>query len=164
MTEQDFLIKLKKQEKLELVEQSKEISDSYIQKANNCLRSAKILSSNNLHENSVINSYYTMYNSLLALLYKTGIKSENHSASIILLKNLFGQKELSNTISKAKKERIDKQYYVESQEKTLTERTTQELVKQAEDFLLSIKLLINNTNNEQVNNFRNKFKELFGEN
>lgn len=163
MNEQDFLIKLEKQGKLKLEEQSKEISDSYIQKANNCLSSAKLLSSNNLYENSIINSYYTMYNSLLSLLYKIGIKSENHTASIILLKELFQEEQLHTIISKAKEERIDKQYYVESKENSLKSESAQELVKQAEDFLLEIKLITGSLNNEQIDNFRKKFKELFGD-
>ncbi|MFH1432388.1 MAG: DNA-binding protein, partial [archaeon] len=43
--------------------------------------------------------------------FMTGIKCENHSASIILLKKIYS---IDNTkISHAKKERIDKQYYID---------------------------------------------------
>ena len=160
MKEQNFLAKLKDQEKLKIVEPSDEISSSYLQKADNCLKSAKLLLKNSLFENSIINSYYTMYNSLLALLFKTGIKSENHSGSILLLKELFQRKDLYNLISKAKEERIDKQYYVESKENTSLEQPSKELLIDAEDLLINIKLFIESLNSEQISKFRNKFKEL----
>ena len=52
-----------------------------------------------------------MYNMLTALLYFAGIRCENHSASIIILKELFG---IDNSkISFAKTERVDKQYYID---------------------------------------------------
>ena len=114
MKELDFLNSLKEKNKLELVESSEEICNSYLEKAENCMRSAKLLSENDLYENSVSTAYYTMYNSIIALLFRIGIKSENHSGSIILFKKLFDEPNLVGLISFAKKERIDKQYYVNS--------------------------------------------------
>ena len=114
MKKPSFLDKLKGEGKLELVEPSEEICASYMEKANSCLKSAKLLLENDLFENSISMSYYTMYNSLTALLFRTGIKCENNSASILLLKKLFGMGDLFEIISFAKEERIDKQYYVTS--------------------------------------------------
>ena len=120
-----FLNRLIKEGKLELVEPSEDVKKSYLEKADNSLRAAKILLQNGLYENSVVDSYYAMYNSLLALLFKVGIKSENHSGSIILLKELFNSDELYKKISFAKEERIDKQYYVASKKNfVLTEEIT----------------------------------------
>jgi len=92
MKRQSFLNKLKEEGKLELVEPSDEICNSYLEKADNCLKSSKILLQNNLYENSISMSYYAMYNSLTALLFKAGIKCENHSASIFFIKKLFNSK------------------------------------------------------------------------
>jgi len=114
MKKQNFLNKLKKERKLELVEPSEEICISYLKKADNCFRSAKLLLQNELCENSISMSYYSMYNSLTSLLFNVSIKSENHSASIIILKKLFGKIDLFKIISFAKDERIDRQYYVTS--------------------------------------------------
>ena len=86
----NFLIKLKKEGKLKLVEPSGNVTSSYVQKAENSLKSAKILLENNQIENSVPIAYYSMYNMLTALLFKIGIKCENHTGAIILLKDLFG--------------------------------------------------------------------------
>ena len=55
-----FLDKLKKEGKLELVESSENICDSYSQKSANCQKSAKLLLQNNLFENSIGMSYYAM--------------------------------------------------------------------------------------------------------
>src|SRR3989338_649708 len=105
MIKPSSLDKLKKEGKLELVEPSEEICKSYIEKSDNCLKSAKLLLQHSLYENSVSMSYYAMYNALTALLFKTGIKCENHAGSIILLKKLFGRMDLFKIISFAKKER-----------------------------------------------------------
>jgi len=41
-------------------------------------------------EETVSMAYYSMYYMLLALLFKTGIKCENHSGAMILLERLYG--------------------------------------------------------------------------
>jgi len=55
MKKQNFLNKVKKEGKIELVEPSEEICKSYLRKADNCLKSAKILLQNMLYENSISN-------------------------------------------------------------------------------------------------------------
>lgn len=159
MKKPSFLSKLKKEEKLELVEPSEEICKSYTNKADNCLKSAKLLLEHNLYENSVSMSYYAMYNSLTALFFKCGIKCENHAGSIILFKRLFSRLDLFKIISFAKEERIDKQYYVTSEKNfVLTKESAEDMMKKAEDFLVKMKLLITELKNEQVEELRERFK------
>lgn len=161
MKELNFLKKLKRKRIIELVESSEEMKSSYLIKAENCLKSAKILFSNQLYENSTSEAYYCMYNSLLSLLFRIGIKSENHSASIILFDRLFKNKELVNLISLAKEERIDKQYYVETQQIVkVTGKSCNETILKAEDFLVKIKLLINELSNEEISSKRKSFVEI----
>ena len=155
-----FLNKLKKEEKLELVEPSEEIEESYSQKSTDCLKSAKLLLQNNLFENSIGMSYYAMYNLLLALLFRVGIKCENHGASILLLKLLFGEDDLYKLVSNAKKERIDKQYYVTTEKDEITKEVAEELFNNAEDFVLKIKVVIKNLNNDSVDEIREKFDSI----
>ena len=158
MKELKFLNRLEKEGKLKLVEPSREIKISYLEKAKNSLKSAKVLLQNNLYENSVAMSYYVLYNSLISFLYKIGIKCENHTGSILLLKLLFNQEDLSKIILFAKEERIDKQYYVSSSDKfQLNKESTEEMIKVAEDFLVEITLLIEKTGSEDVRNYRIKF-------
>lgn len=157
----DFLNKIKKEGKLEIIEPSEEIKESYLQKSENCLISSKILFQNNLYENSIAEAYYCMYNCLTALFYKTGIKSENHTASIILLKELFNFEELYNFMIFAKKERIDKQYYPEKyHQPKLDKAACSEMINLAEKFSLKIRVEIDKLNNNGAFNFRNKLKSL----
>ena len=161
MKELNFLKKLKRKGVIELVESSEEMKSSYLIKADNCLKSAKILFQSQLYENSTSEAYYCMYNSLLSLLFKIGIKSENHSASIILFDKLFENKELVKIISWAKEERIDKQYYIETQQTVkVTKDSCNEMILKAEDFLVKMKLLISELSNEKVNSARDNFVKL----
>jgi len=161
MKELTFLKKLKRKRIIELVESSEEMKLSYLTKAENCLRSAKILFQSQLYENSTSEAYYCMYNSLLSLLFKVGIKSENHSASIILFDKLFKNKELVKTISWAKDERIDKQYYVETQQIVkINKESCNEMIIKSENFLVKMKLIISELNNEKINFVRNMFENL----
>lgn len=153
-----FLNKLKKEEKLELIKSSENICDSYSDKSANCLKSAKLLLRNNLYENSIGMSYYAMYNLLLALLFRVGIKCENHGGSILLLKLLFRENKLYRFISDAKKERIDKQYYVTTEKDEIIKEAAEELLNNAEDFVLEIKIVIKDLNNDFVDELREKFK------
>lgn len=162
MKRNNFLNKLKIEGKLELVEPNEEVSGSYLQKSDNCLSSAKLLLDNNLYENSVSMSYYAMYNSLIALLFRTGIKSENHAGSILLLKLLFGKQELFKLIADAKEERIDKQYYVTTEKDELTKGSTQELLLNTESFVVKMKLVIKSLNNEHIEEIRDNFEVLVG--
>ena len=155
-----FLNKLKNEEKLELIEASDNICNSYSEKSANCLKSAKLLLQNNLYENSIGMSYYAMYNLLLALLFKIGIKCENHGGSIIMLKLLFEEDELYKLISDAKKERIDKQYYVTTEKDEITKDIAEELLKNAEDYILKIKVIMRKLNNDSIDEIREKIRKL----
>ncbi len=157
MKKQNFLSKLREEGKLEPVEPSNEICTSYLEKADRCLKSAKLLFIHELYENSVAMSYYSMYNSLTALFFKTGIKCENHTGTIFLFKKLFNRADLFKTISFAKEERIDKQYYTDF---TLTKESAEDMTLKAEEFLVQIKLLINRLSLEEITEIRKKFEGL----
>src|SRR5665647_921994 len=107
-----FLKRLHEEAVLQLVAPSDEMKSAYLKKAESNLISARLLLDNDLFEKSVSMAYYSMYYSVLALFFATGIKCENHTAAIILLKKVFS---IDNTdLEHAKTERIDKQYYVTS--------------------------------------------------
>lgn len=161
MKKQDFLSKLKKEGKLTLVDSSEEISSSYLLKSDNSLRSAKILLESKLYDDSTSTSYYAMYNILTSLLFKTGIKCENHAGSILLLKKLYNKIELFKIIFSAKEERIDKQYYITSKESAaITEEQVKELIRKAEDFTVKMKSIIKSVNNEEIKNLRENYQKI----
>ena len=147
-----ILVKLRKEGKLGLVEPSEEIERSYFAKSESYLSSAKLLLANKRLEEAVSMLYYSMYYSLLALLFRAGIKCENHAASIILLKELFG---LDNSeIQFAKRERIDKQYYVGF---AVAEADVVDLIKVAEDFNAKLLDYVEKLNSEKLSAARKKF-------
>ena len=152
-----FLSKLVKEGKIKFVESSEEIKKSYLNKSESNLDSAKILLKKGKLEESVSLVYYSMYSSIIALFFKIGIKCENHSATIIILKEIFG---INNSdISFAKKERIDKQYYADF---NVTELEVKESLKIAEEFNAKVLDFIIKLNNSDVEKYKLKFKKLIG--
>ena len=88
MRGQNFLNKLFRAGKIRIVEPSLQVQEAYRKKSESYLTSAKILLENGRLEETVSMVYYSMYYMVLALLFKTGIKCENHSGAIILLESL----------------------------------------------------------------------------
>lgn len=83
------------------------------------------------------------------------IKSENHSASIILLKEVYRQD--NKDIFEAKAERLDKQYYVDF---VITKKDVEDTIKKAEIFNSKMIDFISKVNNEDIKNYRKRFIEL----
>jgi len=155
MKKTNFLNKLHNEGKLKLVEPSEEIKESYLKKSESHLSSAKILLQNSRLEEAVSMAYYSMYYTLTALLYKTGIKCENHTATIIILKEIFNTD--NEKIAFAKKERIDKQYYVDFQ---ITKKEVKELINATEEFNTTLLNKIARINREYIHKHREKLKNL----
>ncbi len=151
----EFLTKLVRQEKLKFVEPSENLFKSYLAKSFSNFDSAKILLENSKLEEAVSLIYYSMYNLVLALLYRIGVKSENHSASIILLEKIFG---LNNAlIIKSKNERIDKQYYVGFK---ISKKEIEESLILAEEFNRNLKGFASGIGEKDIMNYRDRAKKL----
>src|SRR3989338_4417009 len=153
----DFLNKLGREGKLEIIESSEQISISYEKKGVECREVANLAFDNGYFESAITQSYYSMYNNVLSLFFKCGIKCENHSASAILLKEFFNQKDLGLIFSKAKEERIDKQYYVTpSQNNPATKESAKEMISIAMEFNPKITAFKNNLKLEEIKKIRDK--------
>ncbi len=152
-----FLNKLRRERKLQIIEPSEEIKESYFGKSESNLASSKILLDNDKLEEAITLTYYGMYNMLIALFFKIGIKCENHTASIILLKYLFEIDNLS--FEYAKKERIDKQYYTDFE---IAKEEIIKAIEEAEEFNNNLFDFISKITNEDVERYRKKFDELIG--
>ncbi len=155
MTRPGFLRKLHKDKALQLVAPSDEIKTAYIRKSESFLASARLLLDNDRFEESVSMAYYSMYYSVLALFFATGIKCENHTAAIILLDDVFDID--GSAIESAKTERIDKQYYVTS---VPVRDEIVDLIKTAESFDAGLLDVIDRLTNEKRESFRKKLKAL----
>ena len=151
-----FIKRLIKDGTIKLVEPSDEITESYIRKSDKTLISAKTLYKIENYDDATALVYYTVYYSVLALLAKCGIKSENHTGTLILLKEVFG---LDNgELLKAKKERVDKQYY------TSFKTTKQEVldgIKLAEDTNALVREKVDTLKGVEKRQYRDKFTDLY---
>lgn len=155
MKKAGFLIGLHREKKLQTVEPSEDMKEAYLQKSYALLKSAEILLENSLLENSVPLAYYSMYNSVMALFFKTGIKCENHSGSIILIEQLFG---IDNSkIEFAKKERVDKQYYVDSK---VSKKEVENLILLSKDFNAMMYEFIDRMTKKEIEAYRNRLRNL----
>ncbi|MFW6450034.1 MAG: HEPN domain-containing protein, partial [Nanoarchaeota archaeon] len=107
------------------------------------------------YEDSVALTYYSMYYSVLALLFRTGVKCENHTAAAMLLKQIF---DIDNKdIEQAKAQRIDKQYYVDF---SVTKEEVKNAIRTAEDFNTKIFNFIDSLSNKDVDYYRKKTQSL----
>lgn len=157
MKNQELLTELKAKKELELVEPSEEISKSYLEKSDNSFKAAKLLFDNNLFDDSISSAYYSAYNTLMALLFKAGIKCENHTASLILLKELFNEKELADKIFRSKNIRENAQYFITKEK---TKETSKNMIKIVEEEKTQLRLIIHELSNEKIEKIRKKFKEI----
>jgi len=155
MRKKGFLARLRDEGTLRLVEPSNEIKEAYTKKSESYLASAKLLLENDKLEESISMAYYSMYYAALTLFFRTGIKCENHSAAVILLEEIF---DLDNSaISSAKKERIDKQYYVDF---SIVKVDVKETVRIAERFNAEILDFTDKLNSEKIEGFRERMRKL----
>ena len=157
LTKHGFLKKLYNDKDLQLVAPNDVVKAAYLKKSESFLASAKLLRDNERFEESVSLTYYSMYYSVLALFFATGIKCENHSAAIILLDEIFGID--NSAIKSAKSERIDKQYYVATAP-VRSEVIT--LIKTAELFNAELLDVIDRLTKDKIDSFRKKLLNFIG--
>ena len=155
MKKTDFLTKLRKQKKLQMVDPSEEICQAYLEKSDKSMNSSKVTFEIESYEDSIALAYYSMYYSVLALLFRIGVKCENHTATIILLKKVFNID--NESLFKAKKERVDKQYYVDF---SVTKNEVQEMIIKTEQLNSKILEFINNLNQDGIRRYRKNAESL----
>ncbi len=150
-----FLIKLKKEGKINLMASSEEVKESYLKDSESYFISSKMLFKDNRLKESTQLIYFSIYYSILALLFKIGIKSENHACSIILLKEIFG---LDNSFALILQKKRVGTYYPDFE---LEKQELNELIQKAEEFNLNLLDFISKLTNEQIKLYKNKFVNLF---
>ena len=149
----NWCFKLK--EGLKIAEPNERLSKSYIEQTkSSLLRAEKDFEDKDLLWSTVA-IYYAEYYALYSFLQRIGIKCENHSASIILLKELFS---IDNSgIFFAKEERVDKQYYTDF---NITKQEILEAIRIAENFNKRLLDFISKLDNQKIKEYREKFKIL----
>ncbi len=157
----NFLNRLKKENSLKLVEPSEEIFKSYLVKSEKCIKVAELAYNSEIYENAISEAYYSIYNSVLSLFFKCGIKCENHSASVLLIKNLFQLDQLASIFSEFKKDRIDNQYYIPMiGTEPINKEKCSERIEIAKEFNIKIRAYSDNLKLQEIDNIRDKFEEI----
>jgi len=98
---------LKAKNGLELVEPNSNLSEAYLKKAEDSLKSVEL---NKVKEWKIVTAYYASYFSVYAILMKLGIKCEIHSCTIEFAKqflNNYFTAENLNFLEESFKARID---------------------------------------------------------
>lgn len=152
----NFIETLIKEDKIRLIEPSKVISSSYSKKSQNSFKAAKLLLDHELLEESTSMAYFAMYHKALSLLYLIGIRCENHSATIILLRELFGIE--NKEILFAKTQRIDKQYFIDF---IITKQEVTLLIQQTESFIDVLDSFIDNLSEEMKRYYLDQFLRIY---
>ena len=138
---------------LRKVPASIEQARQHIDKAQRNLRAMKIMFDNGLFDWAIICGYYAMYHSVLAALFKIGIRATAHYCAIAAFKKFYVERgkvapeyinyikkakqleqKYAETLEKAQEERVVEQYGVE----ILTNDDAEWIIEDAKDFVLKI--------------------------
>ncbi len=151
-----WCVKLK--DGLKITEPDGSLAKSYLNEAKLSLRRAeKDFNDKDLLWATVI-TYYAEYYALYSFLQKIGIKCENHFCSILIIEKLLG-KERVKTINNHKEKRIDAQYYM----RIGKENEVKIMLQESKIFVTEFDNFISNLINEEVEDYRKKFKSLIEE-
>ena len=142
---------------LELVEPNTNLSQAYLKKAEDSLKSIDM---NKIKEWKITTAYYSIYFSLYAILMKSGIKCEIHSCTIEFakhfLKNYFSEEDF-NLLDDAFKARIDTQYYVN---RDVLDEQYQEILKKAPLFFSKCKEITSKITEKEIKIIREELRSL----
>ena len=97
----------------------------------------------------------------MSLFFICGIKCENHSGAVVLIKELFELGNLYEIFSEFKKDRIDNQYYVPIiGSEPMNKEKCGERIKTAQRFNAELRAQIGKMTNLGINSIREKFEDL----
>ena len=85
---------LSNKKRMEKIATNKSLSKEHIEKAKHNLKAADYNIKGNFSDWAVSQAYYAMYHSLLAILFKKGLKSKNHECTINAIEYFIDKKEL----------------------------------------------------------------------
>ncbi|MEM0118760.1 MAG: HEPN domain-containing protein [Conexivisphaerales archaeon] len=125
-----------------------------MRKSTNAIKAMEVNTEAGIMDWAVSAAYYAMYFAVYSLLSKVGIKCEIHDCTIALFEYLFGnivKKGMVEEIKLAKKDRIESQYYVEERRVHVTGT-----IEKTKKFVLEVERIIDNLDQQQVANLRQK--------
>ena len=143
---------------IKLVKPNDNLSDAYLKKSNNSLKSMNLNAGAELYDWAVDAAYYARYHSIYALLQKCGIVCEIHDCSINLIRLLFDDKlseGLLKELENSKKQRVDLVYYTN---RLLSIEEINKNIESAPKFMLTVEKIISELNVDDINKIRERLK------
>ncbi len=140
---------------LKLIKPNKNLSESYLKMAKDTIKLIDDISSSKNILWITVMCYYSSYYCVESFLSLIGVKSENHTCSILLTKYLLGE-EKTKIIEQEKRKRIDAQYY----NKFVSSGELSSMNNDSKNFLISFEYLINNLDEEKIKEYKDKIKAL----
>ncbi len=146
-----------KKDGLSLIEQNSDLSEAYVQKAEEALTSMRV---NIIKDWKISTAYYTLYFSLYSILTKIGVKCEIHSCTLSFankfLEEFFSKEEIT-FLQDSLKARIDSQYYIN---RTVPDEQYNKMLKDAPLFLVKCKSILIKLNEKKINEIRKEFQKV----
>jgi len=140
---------------LKIIEPNERLSKSYLEQAkSSLLRAQKNFKDKDLLWTTVT-IYYAEYYALYSFLQKIGIKSENHSCSILAVSVLLGD-DKTRIINEHKDKRIDAQYYM----KVDQENKIKDMLIEAQSFVSYFDELVSNLSDKEIKAYRDKLSKI----
>ncbi len=140
---------------IKIIEPDSELAKTYLAEAKSSLKRAeKDLADKDLLWATVV-MYYAEYYALYSFLQRIGIKCENHFCSILAAEKLLGA-DKTITINEQKDKRIDAQYYM----RIGKEEEAKQMFIKAKIFVAQFDNLTSNLTNNEVDEYRTRFKNL----
>ena len=143
----------RKEEGIKLIEPSANLSEGYIQMAENAIGTMNREKKLNL-QFAISACYYSMYYSLYSILMKLGVKCEIHACTLIFMKKMLGNfysEEDYKIINKAFSARNTAQYYVD---KIVPKEDSEFIFSKAVLFLNKSKEILSKINEKDILNIR----------
>lgn len=142
------------------VEPNDNLACAYLKKAEDALEAMHSVPSNDW---KISTGYYALYFSLYAVLMKIGIKSENHTCTIVLMRHLlrdFFAPDECEILEKARQARVETQYYISSD---ASGGFVDTLAQQVPRFLMKCRGIVDGLKEKEVQTLRQSFAGLIKE-
>jgi|SRR3989344_6982112 len=140
----------------QLIEPNSNLAEDYSLKAETALESIR---TETAKEWKIAKAYYAMYFSLYAIMMRLGIKCENHTCSILFMKEIlseFFNLDEYKFLKESMKARIDSQYYTD---RNVSNDFYNSMLKQAPVFLMKCKSVGLSLNEKKIQEIRRNFEK-----
>lgn len=143
---------------IEMIEPSGNLAEAYIKKSKDALEMAGMSLKAKKKDWTATTLYYCRYFILYALLQKIGIKSQNHTCTILFAKKFLRKKidkEKIEELMQFKDERIEKQYYVAKS--GMDQKKLKGMEEKTKEFFFYVLEVMSTITEEEINDVREKF-------